>query len=243
MASTIKSLTDLLGETEKVDLNVWQLRCVKSDDCQSYVAWNTKTLESIVVDPKLEDQQAILTLVDHLKNFKCVAVIDTHIHADHYSCARNIAEKYSAPLVMHEDSPCSAVTKKISSDTTIQTKAGKIEIWLTPGHTDDSITLRWGPFAFTGDTVLFGDTGRDDLPGGDPEKHFDSLEFLKEVLREDDYMLAGHDSKGGRASTWGYQLKENPSLNQDQEAFVADSLAFKAPAPALLEKAIAYNSK
>ena len=45
----------------------------------------------------------------------------------------------------------------------------------TPGHTRDSMCLQVEDRLFTGDTLLFGATGRTDLPTGDPEALHDSL--------------------------------------------------------------------
>jgi glyoxylase-like metal-dependent hydrolase (beta-lactamase superfamily II) len=101
----------------------------------------------------------------------------------------------------------------------------------------------WGPFIFGGDTLLYGDVGRDDLPGGNATSHFQSLEKAKKHLRKEQILLPGHDHKGGRASNWAKQLEINSSLTQGQDDYVRESEAFKAPAPALLEISLKENTK
>jgi glyoxylase-like metal-dependent hydrolase (beta-lactamase superfamily II) len=101
----------------------------------------------------------------------------------------------------------------------------------------------WGPFIFGGDTLLYGDTGRDDLPGGDPEAHYDSVQSVKAHARPEMIVLPGHDHKGGRASTWATQLKVNSSLTQEREDFVREAGSFEAPAPKLLKKSLFENFK
>ena len=114
----------------------------------------------------------------------------------------------------------------------------------TPGHTADSITLAWGPYLFGGDTVLYGDTGRDDLPTGDAGRHFESITLLKKHAKPDWILLPGHDHKGGRASSWRSQLEGlNPSLNEAKDDFIREAAAFSAPAPLLLKEALRENFK
>ncbi len=131
----------------------------------------------------------------------------------------------------------------MTKDTVLPSKAAPLQPLLTPGHTHDSMTLIWGPFLFGGDTILYGDTGRDDLPGGDPEAHYKSLASIKKAAKPEMIVLPGHDHKGGRASSWATQLKVNPSLTQGREDFVRESAAFDAPAPKLFKKALKENFK
>jgi glyoxylase-like metal-dependent hydrolase (beta-lactamase superfamily II) len=85
--------------------------------------------------------------------------------------------------------------------------------------------------------------GRDDLPGGDPQSHFYSVQALKKVVRPSSILLPGHDHKGGRADLWESQLVTNPSLSQDFEDFVRESAAFVAPAPKQFKEALVENMK
>ena len=50
----------------------------------------------------------------------------------------------------------------------------------TPGHTDDSISLLFDDMIFTGDFLFLEDAGagRDDLPGGNANAHWESLQKL-----------------------------------------------------------------
>jgi glyoxylase-like metal-dependent hydrolase (beta-lactamase superfamily II) len=91
--------------------------------------------------------------------------------------------------------------------------------------------------------VLFGDVGRDDLPGGNPEAHYESLLLLKKFAKDEMILLPGHDHKGGRISTWQEQMKINSSLTQERESFIKEAAAFDAPAPALLKKSLRENFK
>lgn len=243
MNTTTRDLKTLLTSGDQEPDSAWQVRAIQSDQCLSYVAWNEKTREALVVDPKDTDLAAYRALRGQLDGYVWLGVIDTHTHADHISCAADLAAELKTPLIMHAASPSARVDVRIARDTALPAHAAPVRILHTPGHTRDSITVLWGPFLFGGDTLLYGDSGRDDLPGGDAEAHYESLQSLKAVARPDTIVLPGHDHKGGRASTWATQLKLNASLLQSREDFVREAKAFDAPAPALLKESLRENFK
>jgi glyoxylase-like metal-dependent hydrolase (beta-lactamase superfamily II) len=239
----IKKLEDILIAGELSPAVEWQLRMVRSDQCLSYVTWNTRTKEAILVDPKDEDAEAYRALHRELAEYLWLGVIDSHTHADHISVAADFASEMKAPLIMHARAPSQRVHIRVAIATALPSRASALQIIPTPGHTPDSLTLIWGPFLFGGDTLLFGDTGRDDLPGGDARDHYESIQVLKSLARPQLIVLPGHDHKGGRASTWAKQLELNRSLSQDREDFVRESEAFDAPAPKLLKESLKANFK
>jgi glyoxylase-like metal-dependent hydrolase (beta-lactamase superfamily II) len=243
LMTTVKTLNDLLTKGEASPAASWQVRALQSDQCFSYVAWNETTREALVVDPKDEDHDAYRAIARELAGYRWLAVLDSHTHADHVSVAAELATELKAPLVMHELAPSKRVDLRVSHSTKLPGQAAPVEIYVTPGHTPDSITIAWGPFVFGGDTLLYGDVGRDDLPGGDPEAHYRSIELLKRSLRPEQIVLPGHDHREGRASSWRDQLAVNSSLTQSHEDFVREAAAFDAPAPALLKKSLRENFK
>ncbi|NDD91369.1 MBL fold metallo-hydrolase, partial [bacterium] len=217
MQTRVKTLEELLVPGETRPSAEWQARAIQSEECLSYVVWNTRTKEAIVIDPKDEDREAYHSIAQELKGYLWLAVIDTHTHADHISIAAQLADELKAPLVMHSSAPSPRVHIRVAKEVGLPSHAAPVSVIPTPGHTLDSITPIWGPFIFGGDTVLFGDSGRDDLPGGDATAHYESLVSLKERAKPEMILLPGHDHRGGRASSWATQLKLNASLNQSRE--------------------------
>jgi glyoxylase-like metal-dependent hydrolase (beta-lactamase superfamily II) len=221
----------------------WAGKAIIQEDNLCYLVWNQKTLEAILVDTCREDIVATQELLRSLPELKVVAVIDTHTHADHVTAGPYWSEKLGLPWIMHSLSPTRRAQVRIFSDTPWFTHAGPIQFVTTPGHTPDGFTIFWGPFIFTGDTVFYGDTGRDDLPGGDAEAHFDSLQKIKAHAKPEMLMLPGHDMRGGRISSWKTQLEVNASLTQPREIFVPEAAAFVAPSPKLLKESLFENFK
>ncbi len=239
----LKDLSSILFDGARAPKG-WKVIAVVNDDNMSYIAGNETTHEAIVVDPMRDDWDALVkTAQKDFQGYRFVAVIDTHTHADHISCAGELAVELKAPLVMHEKAPSRKIHLRVSRDLDLPTQAGALKILLTPGHTQDSITPVWGPFLFTGDTVIHGDTGRDDLPTGDPAAHYESLQKIKAVARVEQILLTGHDAEGGRASTWATQLQINASLNQDRETFVREAGSYVGPSPKLLKESLFENFK
>jgi glyoxylase-like metal-dependent hydrolase (beta-lactamase superfamily II) len=221
----------------------WELKAIVNEDNMTYLAWNRSAHEALLVDPMREDWEVLIRECRALVGYRFLAVIDTHTHADHVSVAAALAEELKAPLVMHEKAPSRKIHLRVSRDTELSSAAGRFRILLTPGHTQDSLTPIWGPFVFTGDTILYGDTGRDDLPTGDPIAHYESLQKLREAVTGDQIFLTGHDGEGGRATSWVTQLKVNPTLTQDRESFVREAGAYVGPSPKNLRESLVENFK
>ncbi len=243
MSSTIRSLRELGLTADPLAGTPWKVLAVQSDQCFSYVAWNEETREALVVDPKQEDFETYVSIAAPLVGYLWLGVIDTHTHADHVSAAARLAERLKAPVIMHALAPSQRVDVRIGRETSLPSRAAPLHLVPTPGHTPDSITPLWGPFLFGGDTILFGDVGRDDLPGGSPEAHYASVQRLKAVARPELILLPGHDHKGGRASTWADQLQSNTSLTQPREDFIREAASFDGVAPALLKVSLRENFK
>ena len=223
----------------------WDMRLVLNDDNCTYLLWNEKTREAAWVDPMREDWEVLTAESRRLldQGYRFIAVLDSHTHADHISNASDLAKFTGAPLVQHEAAPSRRVELRVSRDTVLSTAAGPFRLLCTPGHTPDSVTLIWGPFILGADTLLYGDTGRDDLPGGDPSAHYDTLQKIKAHASSEMVLLPGHDGSGGRASSWATQMKENASLTQDRETFVREAGAYVGPAPKNLKESLFENFK
>src|SRR4051794_7448403 len=111
----IKTLSQLLPAQTHPSIPLqgeWDLHAIVHEECLSYVACNTRSREAMVVDPKLEAWDEILSVISSLeaalgspRPVRWLAVVDTHTHADHISAAARLADRLSAPLVMHEASP------------------------------------------------------------------------------------------------------------------------------------------
>ncbi len=92
----------------------------------------------------------------------------------------------------------------------------------TPGHTPGAICWWAGDHLLTGDTLFIDACGRCDLPGGDPERMFESLHRVLGALPGELRLLPGHDYGPVPTRTLAEERRENPYLRTGaREAFVA----------------------
>lgn len=243
MKTTVKDIREIIQDGTPLAQG-WQAKVVVNEDNLTYVVWNENSKEALVVDPMREDWETLLSITRReLQPYRFIAVIDTHTHADHVSCAASLANELKVPLIQHHLSPSRRIHLRVSQDTAIPTAAGPLRLLLTPGHTAECITLIWGPFLFGGDILMYGDTGRDDLPGGDPAAHWESIQKIAAQVGPETLILPGHDARGGRASSWKHQLEISPGLKQDKTTFISDAGAYVGPTPKLLKESLYENFK
>jgi glyoxylase-like metal-dependent hydrolase (beta-lactamase superfamily II) len=244
--TVIKNIADLVVQDcmGKLDsIGEWGLRVMVNDDNLCYLAFNRNSKEALWLDPVKEDWELLLQVSKEFSEFRFLGVIETHTHADHLSCAGELANALNIPLMMHFHAPSTRVHLRVSQDTALPTASGPLRFLMAPGHTWDGLVMSWGPFSFTGDTILYGDTGRNDLPTGNASQHYETLQKLKKILTDGDWILPGHDLKGGQISTWKHQLEINPSLRQNRDEFMNDAGAYVGPSPKKLKESLFYNFK
>ncbi len=153
--------------------------------CLSYVIGCYTSGECVVVDPA-EDIHPYLRIGDS-EELRIIQVIDTHIHADHVSGGRALAEASGAPLRLHAAAGVKYEFKPLVEGDVVRCGNQRLQVLHTPGHTPESISLlvedhTRGPdpwFVLTGDTLFVGDVGRPDLGRwGRPEELYGSVQRL-----------------------------------------------------------------
>lgn len=189
-------------------------------------------------------------------------VIDTHIHADHYSGGRSLAQAVDAPYCLHESDQTAVkyAIEPLHDGQMLDVGNVKIKILHTPGHTLDSICLlvtdqRRGDapwFVITGDTLFVGSVGRPDLAGREKEMAgmlYDSVHGKLLSLPDDIEIFPGHQAgslcgaglSGEPSSTLGFEKRWNPGLSMDREAFIQSLIKEVPPRPADMDAMVRVN--
>lgn len=189
-------------------------------------------------------------------------VIDTHVHADHYSGGRALARQIGAPYCLHESNRgrVNYGFEPLRDGQVLDIGNVKIQVLHTPGHTPDSICLlvtdlRRGEapwFAITGDTLCVGAIGRPDLAGHEREMAgvlHDSLHAKLLPLPDELEIYPAHQAgsvcgaglSGKPSSTLGFEKRWNPGLTMDRAAFVDFLTRDIPPRPADMDAMLRFN--
>jgi len=215
----------------------------------------------VAVDPVLGDEQWFIDEAAK-QDVKITHVIDTHVHADHFSGGRALAEKTGAKYCLHESnsSRVNYPFESLKDGQRIEVGNVWVDVLHTPGHTPDSICLLvtdkrrtetpW--FVLTGDTLFVGSAGRPDLAGKETEmagQIYDSVHQKLLTLPAEVELYPGHTSgsacgagmSGKPTSTIGYEKRWNPMLALDRAGFVAALTETIPPRPAEMDRMVQAN--
>lgn len=188
-------------------------------------------------------------------------VIDTHLHADHLSAARALAEAAGAEYVLFEKADVGFAFRPVRDGDVLDLGNVAISVLHTPGHTPEHISLLvtdrtradepW--FVLTGHTLMVGDLGRTELASNAEDGARDLFRSVQRLKALPDYMevlpgayagsVCGRALSGKPVSTIGFEKRHNKAFRIEDEAqFVRAMVADVPPAPPHAAKTRAANA-
>ena len=188
------------------------VRQINPHACRTYLLGAEGADEIVLVDPVLEHVSDYLALLER-EHTTLTHVLDTHTHADHISGAAALRDETGCEYVMHTRAPARCVSVRVADGFAGTLGPVSVQVLHTPGHTKDSVTLVLPDALLTGDLLFLDDggAGRDDLPGGDSQEHWESLQRLR-ALPEHLIVYPAHEYRGRQPSSLGQQKLRNPVL-------------------------------
>ncbi len=183
-----------------------------------YLIGDTKTRECVMVDPAWDVAEVLQAA--EADDMKVVGGLATHYHYDHTNGIADLISKANCRVYVNKaDVP---YLKDLQSEVTKveaghKMRVGDVEITFvhTPGHTPGSqcFLVNGGgggqESLVSGDTLFINACGRCDLPGGNAEEMYRSLQTLSK-LGDDVILLPGHNYADEPTSTIGKEKKFNP---------------------------------
>ncbi len=177
-------------------------------------------------------------------------VIDTHVHADHLSAGRALAEAAGAEYVLSAEADVSFPFKGVRDGDVLPLGNVTATVLHTPGHTPEHICLLvsdrtradepW--FVLTGHTLMVGDLGRTELAVSAEQGAKDLFQSVLRLKALPDYVevlpgayagsVCGRRLSGKPWSTIGFEKRHNEAFRSEDEAeFIRFMLAEIPPAP------------
>jgi glyoxylase-like metal-dependent hydrolase (beta-lactamase superfamily II) len=201
----------------------------------------------VVVDPVAE-AQVYLDSASEL-GMQIRYVIDTHVHADHVSTGRELADAAGAAYILHESVDAAFSFERVRDGDRLELGNTVIDIMHLPGHTPEHIGLLvtdrvrsaepW--FVITGHTLMVGDMGRTELASSAEAGARALFESARRLKRLPDHIevlpgafagsVCGRGLSGKTTSTIGFERRFNKAFSiDDRQAFV-DAMLRDIPLP------------
>ena len=220
--------------------------------CASYLFGCTGKGRLAVVDPHVELVDAYVAEAARI-GAPIVAVLETHVQADHVSGLAALVAATGATAYLPADAQVDFDHHPLDDREVVDLGSVIITALATPGHAPAHCAYlvadrRRGTeepwLVFTGDSLLVGDVGRPDLhAAGDPAAMARMLHgSLGRLMELPDYVsvypshyggsVCGRSLSGNPFSTIGFERRHNEALRYaDADAFVAALLRDVPPPP------------
>jgi glyoxylase-like metal-dependent hydrolase (beta-lactamase superfamily II) len=235
-----------------------------SSACASYVFGCKTKSRFAVVDPHVDLVDEYIRIAE-TQGVPIVAVLETHVQADHVSGLPELVERTGAVPYLPEGAGVDFEHMPLADGERVELGNTELRAIATPGHagahhayliTDHTRGADpW--FVLTGDALLVGDAGRPDLHAHDGARVDDMARTLYRSLTErllslpDDLLLypahysgslCGRGLSANPASTIGFERRHNKALQFDSEdAFVAALVTDIPPVPPQQADIVAAN--
>jgi glyoxylase-like metal-dependent hydrolase (beta-lactamase superfamily II) len=235
---------------------------LEATSCASYVAGCPSGRQLAVVDPHAELVDRYVSEAARV-GAPIVAVLETHVQADHVSGLPALAEATGATAYLPAGAGVRFDHVPLGDGDVVALGNTVVTALATPGHAPAHAAYvvadkRRGTeepwLVFTGDSLLVGDVGRPDLhAGGDPfrlaRQQFASVQRLLELP---DHVLVYPSHYGGSVcgrglssnpfSSIGFERRHNGALaHDDADAFAAALVRDLPPPPVHQEEIVTRN--
>ena len=210
----------------------------------TYLLGCEETGQAVLIDPVIVSIERDLSEINRL-GLTLAYSVDTHIHADHITAARELKNKVGSKIAVpaFDRLPC--------ADTGIEEgvpfKVGSIALQPlhTPGHTAGHFAYLFGDRIFTGDALLIESCGRTDFQEGSADALYKSITEKLFTLPDDTLVYPAHDYQDRHLSSIAQEKKRNPRIGQARtlEQFREIMANLNLPYPKFIDYAIPGNQQ
>ena len=197
-----------------------------------YILWDEASHEAVVVDPGMmrDSEREMVTKFIEEHNLSVKHILLTHLHVDHITGARWLADKTGADVCGSAlDNPLGkelpeqvehfrinveveplTVDRNLDDGDILQLGEETIQVLHVPGHSPGGLAfyLPESALLISGDTIFNGSVGRTDLWGGDMAQLLNSIREKIFPLPDETVIASGH----GPTTTVADEKRFNPFL-------------------------------
>ncbi len=193
-----------------------------------YFVVNNVVGKALLIDAPLDSKELVMDFLNR-SGLKLEAILLTHTHWDHSGDCALIKQATGAPIYVHRNDlfrlqnpnehllidldleilPADA-DFLLDGEVQLKFNTTSVRVLPTPGHTEGSVTFVIDELksAFVGDTIFYLSVGRTDLPGGNEDELFASIQNVIFNLPDDYILYPGHE----RSTTVYFERLYNPYI-------------------------------
>ena len=195
-----------------------------------YILWDEESHEAVVVDPGMmrDAEREMVTKVISDNNLNVKHILLTHLHVDHVTSARWLADETGADVCgsaqdaqlglelpgqvayFHLNVECDelVIDHELQDGDTLLIGDETILVLHVPGHSPGGLAfyLPQSGLLISGDTIFNGSIGRTDLMGGDMATLINSIREKILTLPDETVIASGH----GPTTTVADEKRFNP---------------------------------
>src|SRR5712692_1070541 len=227
--------------------------------CASYLVGSLQEGRCAVVDPQWAIEPYLQAAA--AKGLRITHVLETHLHADHVSGARRLAEQTGAEIAIHEAAAVAYPHRALHDGDVVPLGEVELRVLHTPGHRPENVSYlvtdgerATEPCAvLTGDSLFIGGIGRPDL-GGEARAYAATLyeSLFGKLLTLPDFVnvypahvggsSCGAGLSGATSSTIGFERRYNYAAQpRSVEQFVELVTGDLPPQPGNFETIVRKN--
>lgn len=175
------------------------------DDNLGYLLYGEKS--AMAVDPG-----AVEEMVSFLgkRGLTLQTIVNTHSHPDHTIGNDAMRSKTGADIID---------MNTLISNPVLHLESERIEVYHTPGHSQDSVIFHVGSDLITGDTLLVGKAGR--CFTGDLDRYFESIRLIM-TFPDATMIYGGHDYVLEYMETARKIEPDNPAIDEFLKTYSPD---------------------
>lgn len=197
---------------------------------------------ALLIDPVISAMERDLSVLQEL-GLRLAYTLDTHIHADHITAARELKRAVGSYIATPAIDRLACTDIGIEEGRPFIMGGIRLQPLHTPGHTDGHFSYLLDGRVFTGDALLIDGCGRTDFQNGDADAMYCSVRDKLFTLPGETLVYPGHDYRQRQSSTIAQEREGNSRLGggRTQEEFRRIMAELDLPYPRFIDYAVPGN--